>query len=57
MNAIDRFNVAITDDDLVQIARRADELAQKRASQGDAANDWECWVAAEREVLGRRDEP
>jgi hypothetical protein len=37
----------------VQIARRADELAQQQAAQQTRETDLQLWLEAEREVLGR----
>lgn len=36
----------------LQIARRADELARARPGTRNENTDWECWLEAEREVLG-----
>lgn len=37
----------------LEIARRADELMQSRSSARQGGDDWNCWMEAEREVLGR----
>jgi hypothetical protein len=39
------------------IARRADELTRARGRDGRGKTDLDCWLAAEREVLGRVAEP
>jgi hypothetical protein len=37
----------------LEVARRADELAQTHRAAADAKSDRECWLEAEREVLSR----
>ena len=41
----------------LEIARRADELAQSRAGDGSERDDRNCWIKAEKEVLSRIAEP
>ena len=41
----------------LEIARRADELAQSRAAHGSEDDDRHCWINAEKEVLSRIAEP
>ena len=41
----------------LEIARRADELAQSRAGDGSESDDRNCWIKAEKEVLSRIAEP
>lgn len=49
--------VFLTEDDLLQlqlqIAQRADELAQSRMLPHDYDCDRQCWLEAERDVLDR----
>jgi hypothetical protein len=37
----------------LQIAQRADELAQSQAGSRTQESDWHCWLEAERDVLAR----
>jgi hypothetical protein len=37
----------------LQIARRADEIAQSRSGTRSGSDDWNCWIEAEKEVLSR----
>lgn len=50
----------LRDEDLVQlqlqIAQRADQLAYGRGASRQPSDDFECWLQAEREVLGSADE-
>ena len=50
-------DAALPNDEMLQvqllIARRADQLARSRATQSDGNTDLNCWLEAEREVLGR----
>ena len=41
----------------LEIARRADELAQSRAGNRSRKSDRNCWIEAEKEVLSRIAEP
>ena len=54
-------NVHVTEDDLMQlqlqIAQRADALAQSRKEGHDQDRDRKYWLEAEHDVLSRRGEP
>jgi hypothetical protein len=41
----------------LQIARRADELARANVGRLKESNDLDCWLQAEREIIGRMAEP
>jgi hypothetical protein len=51
-------DVVLTEQDLLQlqlqIAQRADKLAQSRRLDRNPEADWECWLEAEREIIGAR---
>lgn len=58
MNTAELIEYAVSPEaDLLQlqleIARRADELAQSRASNDGGNDDRNCWLEAEKEVLSR----
>lgn len=38
----------------LQVAQRADELAHARGASVAPSDDYECWLQAERDVLGSR---
>ena len=41
----------------LQIARRADELARAKVGRCEEKSDLDCWLQAEREILGQVTEP
>jgi hypothetical protein len=57
MNTVEQIDDAVIRDDLLQlelqIARRADRLAQSRGNRCSEEDDLICWQEAEREVLSR----
>ena len=62
MNTAELIEYAVSPEaDLLQlqleIARRADELAQSRAGNGSGSDDRNCWLEAEKEVLSRIADP
>jgi hypothetical protein len=62
MKTEERSNDAVnSEDDLLrlqlQVARRADELAQSRGRQSTTPDDWEYWLEAERQVLSHSRAP
>jgi hypothetical protein len=57
MTTMSKTDLSLTENRLVQlhveIARRADQLAQRQRGPRSREIDLQCWLEAEREVLGR----